>query len=184
MNMLSTFKTLLATPEQPALGPARRANVAPIPTLEASLAAAFAGSPITPPVQDVIRAVVLLWHDHLEAAHRLAQSVETSDGSYAHGLMHRREPDYDNARYWFRRVRRHGAYPELAKRSQMLLAGAGEEAFAHRLRSRGEWDALAFVGLCEAAESGSLSGVQARLCRQLQALEMENLLEHLCPGTA
>ena len=37
-----------------------------------------------------------LWllHDFLDESHSLSQEVDTTTGSYWHGIMHRREPDY------------------------------------------------------------------------------------------
>ena len=53
-------------------------------------------------------AAVWLLHGYLDEAHALCQDVPTPSGSYWHGVMHRREGDYGNAQYWFRRA---GVYP-------------------------------------------------------------------------
>src|SRR5262245_49234616 len=37
-----------------------------------------------------------LYHDFLDESHTISQSLETTSGSYWHGLMHRREPDFAN----------------------------------------------------------------------------------------
>lgn len=48
-----------------------------------------------------------LWQDaqgNWDAAHELAQDVETRDGAWVHGYLHRREGDGGNAAYWYRRA--------------------------------------------------------------------------------
>ncbi len=50
-----------------------------------------------------------LWHDKKgdwEAAHNIAQEIETSDGSWVHAYLHRVEGDEWNAGYWYRRAGR------------------------------------------------------------------------------
>ena len=50
--------------------------------------------------------VCVLWllAGDLDHSHRISQQSETPLGSFLHGVMHRREFDFSNAKYWFRRV--------------------------------------------------------------------------------
>ena len=41
-----------------------------------------------------------------EAAHRIAQRDESSEGCWVHGIVHVMEGDLDNARYWYGRAKR------------------------------------------------------------------------------
>lgn len=167
------YETLLTTPEPPELGPGPRPGVQPLAALRRLLDGAFAGQPL-------VQAMVLLWHDHFDAAHELCQKVETSDGSWVHGILHRREPDYGNARYWFHRVGRHEAFPELARRAGQILRNRTDDPPAlDTLVAGGSWDARAFVEACELAMSRR-DGQQIRLLREIQAAEFAVLLEHLC----
>src|SRR5262245_35001335 len=54
-----------------------------------------------------------LYHDFLDESHSISQDLHTVEGSYWHAIMHRREPDYWNSKYWFRRVGDHPIYDKL-----------------------------------------------------------------------
>src|SRR6188508_1192336 len=103
---------LLETAQLPELGPGPRAGVRGGRELREAVAEALNGT--NGERAELITALVLLWHDHLDAAHTIAQDLANSDGAFVHGIMHRREPDYSNAAYWFRRVGDHPAFPALA----------------------------------------------------------------------
>lgn len=51
----------------------------------------------------------------LDRSHTISQSIETIDGSYWHGIMHRREGDYFNAKYWMRRTSGHPVTEQLKR---------------------------------------------------------------------
>ncbi len=58
-----------------------------------------------PPGQSA--ALAALWHDgrgDWEAGHRVAQDIDTSEGSWIHAYLHRKEGDAANAAYWYRRA--------------------------------------------------------------------------------
>lgn len=69
----------------------------------------------------VLEGLALLWHDHGDAAHEIAQDREGDpDHDLLHALFHRREGDYGNADYWFARAGKHPSYPILADRLSVL----------------------------------------------------------------
>lgn len=42
-----------------------------------------------------------LYADELDRSHSVSQEILTPEGSYWHGIMHRREGDFSNSKYWF-----------------------------------------------------------------------------------
>lgn len=48
-----------------------------------------------------------LYVDNLERSHTISQEIHSTTGSYWHGIMHRREGDFSNSRYWHRRAAGH-----------------------------------------------------------------------------
>lgn len=56
----------------------------------------------------------------LDESHRLSQGIETADGSFWHAIMHRREGDYANAKYWFRRVGDHPVFAALEEKAAAI----------------------------------------------------------------
>lgn len=50
----------------------------------------------------------------LDRSHSISQADSSAEGSFWHGIMHRREGDYSNAKYWFRRVGDHPVLMNLA----------------------------------------------------------------------
>ncbi|MEK7676660.1 MAG: hypothetical protein AAB676_12590 [Verrucomicrobiota bacterium] len=134
---------VIRTSDWPELDSKRRPNAKSTGQLREELAPLLGQTTLRPSGQELIIGAALLWHDHLEAAHTIAQQTDTTDGSLLHGMMHRREPDYGNARYWFQRASQHRCYPTIARcvtaflqdqderLCQRLLPGGASE---HRIR--------------------------------------------------
>jgi len=158
----------IETGDLPALGPEQRASAKPI----AALGQAVDALGLSPSVAILARSAALLWHDHLDASHDVSQDLPSADGSLLHGIMHRREPDYPNAKYWFRRAGDHPCYPALAGQVAAYLGVTGNEALAKRLVPGGQWDPFGFV---DAVEAAMQNGQHVEALQNVQRLEFESL---------
>ncbi len=85
-------------------------------------------------VPEPVLAALHLLNDDLDAAHVLVQDDTSQTGSYLHYLVHRREGDWSNTRYWAARTGEHPIFATLAQRA-----------------GRRKWDARAAVGEMETA---------------------------------
>ncbi len=162
------------------LGPGQRQKKACDLLSSEPLAELFA--PHKPRDRNAARACVaglLLLYDGLNESHSISQDLEDATGSYWHGIMHRREPDYGNAKYWFARVRRHPVYPLVAEAARELARKSLSDTpwpAANWLLEAVPWQAEAFVDLCQAARK---AGEHADLlCRNIQRKECELLLDY------
>jgi hypothetical protein len=176
-------RRLFASPEPPALGPGPRAGAWSREQVNTAVDQLF--DRISPPAarRSLLRALVLLWHDHFDPAHEIVQDGEDADSAWLHAILHRREPDYSNAKYWFRRVREHPGHGALAARVLALLGARGEAGLAAQLVPQGRWDPFAFVDACGVAAGHSARDTRTKLLCEIQGIEFEVLLEHLCrPG--
>jgi hypothetical protein len=131
---------------------------APHPVVDSEMAAAC-------------RAGLWLYHDFLDEAHKISQDIASPTGSYWHGLVHRREPDYSNAAYWFRRVGRHPIFEPLVKSARELAARC-----SIAVPIGDTWDPFWFIGYCEACAQGREPGEQ--FARLVQKREWEMLFEY------
>ena len=51
-----------------------------------------------------VKSGLYLWNDCLKESHRISQKIESETGSFWHAIMHRREPDFSNSKYWWGKV--------------------------------------------------------------------------------
>lgn len=103
-----------------------------------------------------------LYHDFLDESHRISQDIDTPTGSYLHAIMHRREPDASNSKYWFRHVGSHPVFDMLAEQAPHL--------------GYNYTTPFDFVDFCERVRNTG-SG-QEDLARRVQLLEWQLLFDY------
>lgn len=79
-------------------------------------------SATTPELRDLILALdtrpeilagLWLYVDELGRSHEVSQAIDSSTGSYWHAIMHRREGDFGNSKYWLLKTGDHPVICEL-----------------------------------------------------------------------
>lgn len=136
---------LLATEHPIALGPGT-----PNTALRAQIAAACA---LVPPA---CAAGLWLRFDFLDESHTISQEDEGApDRDFWHAIMHRREPDAWNSKYWWRRVGAHPVLKQLAEQAPAL-------GYTYTTPE-------AFVDFCEKVRGSGTE--QEKLAQSVQELE-------------
>lgn len=131
-----------------------------------------------------VLAGLYLMNGSLDKSHELSQDIHSATGSYWHGIMHRMEPDYWNAKYWFRKVGTHRVFKELPALAAPVAARAGGMAgpsneaqrLIARLGGSGSWDPYIWTDAVELQEQGRGGTALSPLMKELQWLECEALL--------
>lgn len=120
---------------------------------------------------------VWLYHDFLDESHQISQAIPTPEGSYWHAIIHRREGDFWNSKYWFRRVGEHPVFGDLHRAAARLASSAAvaDESIAF-LTGQSAWNPFDFVDLCENVLN--TAGALEMLCRRIQQREWELLFDY------
>lgn len=108
-----------------------------------------------------------LYHDFLDESHSISQDLLTTEGSFWHAIMHRREPDPSNAKYWWRRV---GSHPVLDRLREQT------PAIGFRFTT-----AEAFVDFCESVRGTGTADEET--AKQVQSLEWHLLFDWCTSAT-
>jgi hypothetical protein len=139
-----------------------------------------------------------LWAEDLEHSHMISQkspdellrtgprslntlSNQTSfDGeatlAFWHAIMHRREGDFSNSKYWYARCANHAALPVMAATAAKHVHAMPADKALLRLVATG-WNPNAFVDLVQAVHA-SPNDPRYSLAVALQRMEWQVLFDH------
>lgn len=117
-----------------------------------------------------------LWHDCLDESHRLAQEIHTPTGSFWHAIIHRREGDFWNSKYWLNRCAGHPALSGITRAATAVIHNAPADKRLLRL-TLGDWDAPGFVDLVEAIHHNPDDPSYAAIV-EMQRAEWRGLFEY------
>ena len=171
MGIPKDISAIFDFPPMPSLGPEPREAVLSINQCKKTTTEALQNSDITGTEENLILSAALLWHDYLDESHTISQSIHTQDGSYLHGIMHRREPDYSNAKYWFGKTGSYPGYDMLSVKAETILDKTSLSNLAE-----GRWDPFRMVDSVRQAKHGTC---EYELLQKVQQAEFQTLLEKI-----
>ncbi len=131
----------------------------------------------------LLKAAFFLYFDGFEEAHLIAQDHEGVAGNWIHAILHRREPDAGNSKYWYHRVPLPGTVHQAIHEKVMLkmahlpipeLAG-----LARKMEMSKGWEPEAFVDLVDQVRKENPASPLYRLLVEIQEVEWRGLLDHL-----
>ena len=129
---------------------------------------------------ECVRSALFLYFSALDESHEISQGIQSSTGSFLHGIMHRQEPDFGNAKYWFRRVPSHDIFPALREACLKLFETQDSSAaklLGGEIEEKPRWDPQWFIDQCEATHGGGSADFEQRLM-EIQLLEWQLLFEY------
>ena len=114
---------------------------------------------------DCCRSGLLLLNGFLNESHEISQSVQSPEGSYWHGLMHRAEGDFWNSKYWYSK-------------------GGKNHPVTTKMRQHdSNWSGESFVDACEQAAASTNNESRDRI-DQLARYEWFYLFQHCWSAAA
>jgi hypothetical protein len=114
----------------------------------------------------LVRAGLVYACDSLEESHMIVQGISGDEAAYWHGMIHRRDTDFENARYWFRRAGVLPVFNELHRAAS---------AVSSVVAAQPNWDPYLFTGLCEQEKFGEEE--QRGVLLKLQVIEFRAMFD-------
>jgi hypothetical protein len=170
------------------------------------------GKPVAPAKEAVaksglkplVQAALYLYFDCFEEAHNIANDHEGSvEGNWIHAIVHRREPDAGNSKYWYARVHIPAKTSQDIAR-EVLVFGEGfrrggpprppgtlglaqgpaptpnhdpeVEKWFSKMGKSGKWEPEVFVDLCDQFRKKDPSTGAYRVLAKIQEIEWRGLL--------
>ena len=189
----NAYAKLVVTGNTPPATRSRLAGVAPQQLLTAP--------PASPAYAHALLAGLWLWHDGLHECHEIVQkspedlirAAGPSRGvpndrdrepsqdlgrtlAFWHAIMHRREGDFWNSKYWYARCRHHPALAEIPVHAESAVQVLPGMRPVEKL-TRSGWDPEAFVDLVEAVHRDPADPGHAAAVR-LQQVEWKVLFDY------
>jgi hypothetical protein len=119
-----------------------------------------------------------LWlrHDWLDESHRISQGIDNETGSFWHAIMHRREGDFSNSKYWYNRCDEHPILKAIGIQAADVINPHPADKSLFRLIAQG-WNPCAFVDLVQQVHA-SPDDPRHRVAVAVQQIEWRVLFEH------
>ena len=114
---------------------------------------------------------IWLHHDFLNESHSISQRIPTITGSFWHGIMHRREGDYWNSKYWFRQVEEHPVFSSLQSAILKILEPSLFPEF-----QKVSWDPFLFVDMVQ--KYIGTDSEREEILKEIQQVEWKILFDH------
>jgi len=130
---------------------------------------------VSPDDGDAMMAGLWLWHDWLDESHTISQNLHSPTGSFWHAIMHRREGDFSNAKYWYAKCDNHPVLPSLNAKASAVLNPLPADKSLLRLTANG-WNSNAFIDFVEQLHDRP-NDPHYRLAVALQRLEWQALFD-------
>jgi len=114
-----------------------------------------------------------LWHDALDECHKIVQDIASPTGSMWHAIMHRREGDFSNSKYWYDRCAVHPVNKWIGSVASSVVGDKATELG----RLLDGWSPRAFVDLVESVHN-TTSDPRHETAVRLQRVEWEALFDY------
>lgn len=127
-----------------------------------------------------------LWNGSLDNSHTISQDLENKTGSYLHGMLHRMEPDYPNAKYWFRMA---GKHPDgdLLHKAALELSGDsvnGYDELYMKFNRINTWSPELMTDLVATVAFPDYGNeLEVQLLEKIQAKELQLLIAKILQGS-
>jgi hypothetical protein len=132
----------------------------------------------------LVQAVLYLCFDCFEEAHNIANEHEdTVIGNWLHAILHRREPDAGNSKYWYARVKAPAkVFEAIGKEVLSILKEkpvAELEPLVKKLEMSKTWEPEIFVDLCNEYREKDPDSPTYQTLARIQEIEWRGLAEYI-----